>query len=168
MPRSCIEYVINCTVQCTYCTFAHISKKQTLAPYKFDPINHQIKRWVAELKAIAKVLPLKSCSCFYKWPSLYFWHFWTPPTHLISTNTVVNVSKSGLFLDPITQSFCWHNIGMVPKPESGLQEIPTSDFSTPDFSNINFSNPDSHGIKKFMVEWSGVEKSGVEMSCYTN
>ena len=27
--------------------------------------------------------------------SANFWPFWTPPTHLISINTVVNVSKSG-------------------------------------------------------------------------
>ena len=38
-----------------------------------------------------------------------------PPTHLISINTVLNVSKTGHFLDPPTHSFCWHNIGMVPK-----------------------------------------------------
>ena len=64
IPRSCIEYVINCTVHAIYCTFAHISKKHTLAPYKFDPINHQIKRWVAELKAIAKILLIKFCGVF--------------------------------------------------------------------------------------------------------
>jgi hypothetical protein len=47
--------------------------------------------------------------------SAYFWPFWTPPTYLISINTALKVSKFGLFLDPPTQSFCWHNIGMVPK-----------------------------------------------------
>ena len=28
--------------------------------------------------------------------------FWTPPTHLININTVLNVSKTGHFLDPLT------------------------------------------------------------------
>ena len=47
--------------------------------------------------------------------SVYFWPFWTPSTHLISINTVLNVSKTGHSLDPPTHSFCWRNIGMVPK-----------------------------------------------------
>ena len=33
--------------------------------------------------------------------SAYFWPFWTPPTHLTSINTVLNVSKTH-FLDPPT------------------------------------------------------------------
>ena len=44
----------------------------------------------------------------------YFWHFCTLPIHIISINTVPNVSKNDNFLDPPTQSFCWRNIGMVP------------------------------------------------------
>ena len=46
--------------------------------------------------------------------SAHFLPFWTLPTHLISTNTVLNVSKTGHFLDTPTQSFSWRNIGMVP------------------------------------------------------
>ena len=38
--------------------------------------------------------------------SAYFWPFLTPPTNLISINTVLNVSKTGHFLDPPTQFFC--------------------------------------------------------------
>ena len=45
--------------------------------------------------------------------SAYFWSFWTPPTQLISINTVLYVSENGHFLDPPTRSFCWRNIGMA-------------------------------------------------------
>ena len=45
--------------------------------------------------------------------SAYFGPFWNPPTHLISINAVLNVSKNGHFLDPPTQSLCWRNIGMA-------------------------------------------------------
>ena len=38
--------------------------------------------------------------------STYFQPFWTPPTHLISLITVMNVRKTGHFLDPPTQFFC--------------------------------------------------------------
>ena len=38
--------------------------------------------------------------------------FW--PTHYVSIKTGLNVSKTGHFLDPPTQSFCWRNIRMVP------------------------------------------------------
>ena len=34
--------------------------------------------------------------------SAYFWPFRTPPNHIISINTVLNVSKTGHFLDPPT------------------------------------------------------------------
>ena len=42
----------------------------------------------------------------------------TPPTHLNSRNTVLNVIKTGHFLDPPTQSFCWRDIGMVHTTDS--------------------------------------------------
>ena len=61
MYRVCHQ--LHCTCYILYlCT--HIKEAYTLAPYKFDPINHQIKRWVAELKAIAKVLLIKFCGVF--------------------------------------------------------------------------------------------------------
>ena len=49
-------------------------------------------------------------------PSMYYvgitlCFFW--PSHYVSINTVINISKTCHFLNPPTQLFCWHNIWMV-------------------------------------------------------
>ena len=45
----------------------------------------------------------------------FFGLFLTPaPTHYVSINPVLNVSKNCHFPNLPTQSFCWHNIRMVP------------------------------------------------------
>ena len=45
----------------------------------------------------------------------FFGLFLTPaPTHYVSINPVLNVSKNGHFPNLPTQSFCWRNIRMVP------------------------------------------------------
>ena len=54
------------------------------------------------------------CTFVWSHPYITSASFWTSPTHLISINTVLNVSKNGHFLDPSTQSFWWRNIGMAP------------------------------------------------------
>ena len=45
--------------------------------------------------------------------SIFLDFFW--PTHYVGINTVLNICKNGHFLTPPTQSFCWRNIGMVPR-----------------------------------------------------
>ena len=46
--------------------------------------------------------------------SAYFWTFLEPPTHHVSINTLLNVSKNGSFLNPPTQSIYLRNVWMVP------------------------------------------------------
>ena len=41
--------------------------------------------------------------------SSFFW-----PTQYVSINTAINISKNFNFLNPLTESFCWRNIRMVP------------------------------------------------------
>ena len=46
--------------------------------------------------------------------SAYICPFSDPPTQYVSINTVMNINKNCIFLNPLTQSFRWRNIGMVP------------------------------------------------------
>ena len=72
--------------------------------------------------------------------SANYWPFWTPPTHFISINTLLNVSKSSHFLYPPTQSFCWHNIRMLPMLswEVGFASFPSGRFTK--YSKVLFQN----------------------------
>ena len=47
-------------------------------------------------------------------PMLRRHNSWVFPTHHVSINTVLNVSKNGHFRNQLTQFFCWRNIGMMP------------------------------------------------------
>ena len=63
--------------------------------------------------------------------SAHFWTFSEPPTHYVSINTELNVSKNCHFLNPSihpTQFFCWRNIGMAPKVFAILESVHKKDF----------------------------------------
>ena len=87
-------------------------KSQVLKCFK---VSHLFPK----LQPLASTQSYLSSTKVVKGPSLYyvsiFWTFLDPTTHLISINTVLNVSTNGHFIDPPTQSFCSRNIGMAPK-----------------------------------------------------
>ena len=53
------------------------------------------------------------CQRWYSTERQQNWPF-PRPTHYVSINTALKVSKTGHFLDQSTQSFCWRNLWMVP------------------------------------------------------
>ena len=43
------------------------------------------------------------------------------PTHYVSINIVLIVSKKGHYLNPLIQSICWRNIWMIPNQQTNLK-----------------------------------------------
>ena len=73
--------------------------------------NWWVIYWFSLLTAVQCGFPIEGSSINHFSTILYF--FWPSHPPIVHISAVLNVSKTGHFLDPPTFFFCWRNIWMV-------------------------------------------------------